>query len=244
MESHAEANGPGELHAFPNQCYPVAKTERQNLITIRKFEKAIVDRLNLTAPTLDKRDRALKNAGLILNDPNRKGAIPVTPSDAAYVILVAVSNARLDDVVEAVKEIGGLASPRELDLLPGFETLHSALTTIIAQKPNIVVKHIRIRPNILEVDVELVIYDKATNVIQPYEIEYRPVAPQADITVERQSHIQQEFIVRDLFFDIVARLLDDDTYADFKGDEASMKKLVDASFVDERKKLMADWGEA
>lgn len=240
LESRASADGLRKLHAFPNQCYGVGKTESQNLITIRKFEQAIVDRLNLTAPTLDKRDRALKNAGLILNNPNRKGAIPVTPSDAAYVILVAVSNARLDDVVDAVKEIGGLMSPRGLDPLPGFETLHSALTTIIAQKPNIVVKHIRIRPNILEVDAEFVIYDKATNEIQHYTVEYRPVTPQADLTVERQSHIQQEFIIRDLFFDIVARLLDDDAYADFKGDEASMKKLVDASFVDERKKLMAD----
>lgn len=212
------ARVPNNLHINTKWCNSTKKRGSLDLITIRKFERAIVEHLNLTAPTLDKRDRALKSAGLILSDTEKKGAIPVKPADAAYVILVAVSNARLEDVVKSVEELGRLRVKHFKRPPKGFETLHSALTTIIEQKTRIAVDTVVIRPHTLHAEMSVAISDVGDSNIEIYKFEFGPDEPQTNLMIAKETHIQHEFIIRDLFFGIVTNLLENDSQAARKGD--------------------------
>lgn len=194
------------------------------MITIRKFEAAIVKYLNLTAPALDKRNRALKTSGLILHVPGRKGAIPVMPADAAYVILVAVSNAKLEEVVEAVKRLGGLVPDEATKIPPGFETLHGALTEIILERSKISVNRVMVEPHSCRAEVDIEI--NTDDGVEVHKIQYGLSLPDTDLTIARSSHIQHEFVIRGVFFDIVVELLGNvvvaglvggDSLKDFKG---------------------------
>lgn len=200
------ATSTNELHEDPKQCYPFESKGISDMITIRRFENAIVKHLNMTTPALDKRDRALKSAGLILSNTERKGAIPVTASDAAYVVLVAVSNAKLDDTVDAVRDLGALVCWNEKNPPEGFETLHSALTRASGPAPKPFVRKVVVRPHILEAEINLEVGPPGDTIA--YTLKYKTPVPRTDLLPASMFDIQHEFVIKAEFFTTVQNLIE------------------------------------
>lgn len=150
------------------------------MITIRKFEQALAPHLQISGPALDQRNRALRQAGMILKSdgdvaPRGKGGISVNASDAAWVLLAAASDAGPKDVVEVVQRMGkaqpsATMKDEKLDdegepisgypywpegLPDDFRTAHGALSCIIGRGTEVGVHEIVVRPHTYSVEMDL-----------------------------------------------------------------------------------------